>query len=161
MKVKNPYDNPARVKARKEQEDPWVMYIIVRKSLDMSAGKTAAQAGHVVGILYEEYIRIQWLLDGCIDDITGYVSDPKDLKEKDLALLIKLTDFEDWKKNSFRKIVLKANDNKWEKLKEELECFIVRDAGLTQIEPGSETCIGIWPIKKSKRPKIIKALQLL
>lgn len=146
MEIKNPHDEAALVKARAEQEDPWVMYLIVRSSLEMSIGKTAAQIGHGVGILYEKYAKLVAAEFLCDFDNTE-----------------KLCDFENWQNNSFRKIVLRANEKQWRKLKEsdELECHIVRDAGLTELDPGSETVIAIWPMKKSDRPKLLKRLQVL
>ncbi|KKN65746.1 hypothetical protein LCGC14_0478850 [marine sediment metagenome] len=161
MEIKNPYNDPASVKARKEQEDPWVMYCIVKHSLGMSVGKTAAQVGHAIGILYGEYHRIQDNLRDALDDTTGYARQPSDLSIEHMAQLIKSTNFYDWKKDSFRKIVLKAKDTQWDNLKEKLECYIVRDAGLTEIEAGSETVIGLWPCRRSQAPNIVKKLQCL
>lgn len=162
MEVHNPYNDPASVKARKEQEDPWVMYIIVRESLGMSTGKIAAQCGHAVGILYGEQEKMMDRLRDCFEPFGGYAAEgPHDLREEDMLKLIKTDKFHDWKKDSFRKIVLKAKDSQWEKLKEKLECYVVRDAGLTEVEPGSETVIGLWPMRRSQRPNILRKLQTL
>jgi peptidyl-tRNA hydrolase len=163
MEVKNPYNDPVSVKARKEQEDPWVMYLVVRDSLGMSAGKTAAQVGHAVGILYGRYFKMH------TKAMDSMISDPVYMEERPLSKwsdqekqnLILAQSFEDWKEDSFRKIVLKANDAKWDKLKENLECHVVRDAGLTEVDPGSETVIGLWPMRKSQRPNMLRKLQTL
>ena len=37
---------PENVETRASQEDPIIMYLIVKESLNMSAGKTAAQCAH-------------------------------------------------------------------------------------------------------------------
>lgn len=66
-----------------------------------------------------------------------------------------------WLAGSFRKIVLKAQDSKFEAIKKEFDCFVVRDAGLTEIESGSETVIVLFPMYKSKAPKIIQKLRML
>ena len=137
--IKNPYDNPESFQARKDQEDPWIMYLIVRDSLGMSAGKTAAQVGHAVGIMYGHYYYI--------------INDDDHMLMKDSFL--------SWKGDSFRKVVLKAKDKHWDKLKDRLDCFVVRDAGLTEIDPGSETVIGVWPMKRSERINILRKLQTL
>ena len=55
MPIINLQDTSKKVQTRKDQEDPWIMYLIVRESLNMSAGKIAAQVGHAVGIIYESY----------------------------------------------------------------------------------------------------------
>lgn len=49
--IENPHDDPAAVEARKNQEDPWVLYLIVRESLNMTPGKLVAQCGHAVGMV--------------------------------------------------------------------------------------------------------------
>ena len=71
--------------------------------------------------------------------------------------------FKNWLISSFRKVVLKADDKEWAKIKADLEDgdVIVVDAGLTEIEPGSETVIGMHPIHKSSVGKLIKRLQVL
>ncbi len=138
--IENPYNNPESVKVRKEQEDPWIMYLIVRDSLGMSPGKTAAQVGHAVGMLYEHRRTL-------------FMYSPENYGNQ--------KKFDSWKRDSFRKVVLKAKDKQWEKLKDKLYCFVVRDAGLTEVDPGSETVIGVWPMKKSERINILRKLQTL
>jgi len=142
-----------------KNKDPWVMYLIIRDSLNMSIGKTAAQVGHAVGMLYSAHSRLEWHINDCISESFGYTQDLEDLKPDDMLKLIKTTNFDDWKNSAHRKVVLKANDSQWEKLKEKVECYIVIDAGLTELEPGNETVIGLWPCRRSQRPNIIKKLQ--
>lgn len=57
---------------------------------------------------------------------------------------------EEWLATSYRKVVLRADDKEWERLKAELWCFLVRDAGLTEVESGSETVLVLWPMRKSE-----------
>lgn len=117
-------------------EDPWVLYLVVRESLNMSPGKTCAQIGHAVGMAY------------------------KYLHSKEVSTFA-LYAFECWENECYRKVVLKANDKEWEKIKQELDVFLVVDLGLTQVEPNSETCLACFPMKKSEQPKLLKRLQLL
>src|SRR3990167_10155123 len=135
MPIENPYDFNDKVL---EQEDPWALYLVIRESLGMSPGKIAAQCGHAVGIVYEyAYTKFPHLGGGNLDN------------------LISLADaFQFWKNELYRKVVLYADDKEWEKLKTELNCFVVKDAGLTEIKSGEETCLAFWPIKKSQRPKL-------
>lgn len=142
MKIENKYDHPGAVKARKNQEDPWVLYLIVRESLGMSTGKIAAQVGHAVGMVYDKHIHhlLNYAFGGYDDEVNN---------------------FKAWRNESFRKITLKADDKEWTKVKEQCECFVVRDAGLTQVKSGSETVIALFPQKKSLAPKIIRKLQIL
>lgn len=139
MKKKNEYDALELVEARKNQQDPWVMYLVVRKSLNMSPGKTAAQVGHAVQIMSDAYYKLK---------SEAFVSS-------------KISQYVLWKEQSYRKVVLVATENQWTKLLNELECYVVTDAGLTELEPGTDTVIGLWPMKRSIRPKIISKLQVL
>lgn len=160
MEKENPFDAPDLVKARASQADPWVLYLVVRETLRMSAGKVAAQAGHAVGMVYEEYIRQtkeeKYFLNKLKEKAT--LTDQESAKWDNLKS--SLNAFRSWRSESFRKVTLRADDKEWAKLKEQLECFVVRDAGLTEIEAGSETVIALWPNKKSLVPKTVKRLQV-
>lgn len=140
-KIDNPHDEPDAVEARKNQEDPWILYLIVRESLNMSTGKIAAQVGHAVGMVYEKYMTYSLL--------------------SSTQARLHCDDFNHWSNESFRKIVLRASDKDWENIKDLYQCFVVRDAGLTQVAAGSETVIALWPMKKSSVPKLIRRLRVL
>lgn len=142
-RVQDP-DSPEAVLNRSSQEDPIVMYFIVKESLNMSIGKTAAQCAHASQMLLLKYFNLQ----------------NKDLTKSEIE---QIDIFNDWLNSSFRKVVLRADDKEFEKIKLELKnkTVIVVDAGLTELEPGSETVIGLMPIYKSQVPKCIKKLQVL
>lgn len=144
--VNNEHDKPEAILARKNQDDPWIMYLIVRESLNMGPGKIAAQVGHGVGMIYETYNDI------CLSGVL----EPLDAEKSQ-----KVSVFNSWSRSSFRKIVLRAEDKEWEKLKRQLECYLVVDAGLTEILPNSETVIVLWPMRKSLAPPLVKRLRLL
>lgn len=150
--------------ARAEQEDPIVMYLIVHESLNMSTGKTAAQCAHAASMLTLEYFDIK--------DKSRNLQKQMDMREPEKTEILKaeyvklaplLSIFGEWLKSSFRKVVLRASDKEWEKLKEEFKdtSLMVTDAGLTEIAAGSETVIGLWPMRKSQRSKTILRLQVL
>lgn len=142
------YNSPEEVAKRAIQEDPIVMYLIVRESLGMSIGKTAAQCAHASQMLQMEYSELE---NG---GVAGWLSD---FEKKQYA------EFDAWLNSSFRKVVLRADDKEFGKVKEEFKdsMVLVVDAGLTEIAAGSETVIGLWPMKKSEVPKLIKKLQVL
>ena len=124
------------------QNDPWVVYLIVRESLGMSIGKTAAQAGHAV-----EYICRECL---------GTTDADKEWERQ--------ATFKSWTtEGNSRKVVLRADEKEWVKLKEEFKdnCVIVIDFGFTELAPHTETVIGLFPLLKSQAPKLIKRLQAL
>lgn len=134
------YNSPEEREKRMSQEDPIIMYLVVHE-IGMSAGKMAAQVGHAVGMLYIKH---------------------NELIRSDNRLNI----WEEWQNDSFRKVTLTANDSKWNKLKTQLpdlgiEHVMVIDSGLTEIPCGSETVIGIWPMRKSNSPPALRKLQTL
>ena len=49
----------------------------------------------------------------------------------------------------------------FEKVKREVPCELIKDAGLTQIEPGTITALGIGPWEDAKIDKFTKGLKLL
>jgi PTH2 family peptidyl-tRNA hydrolase len=71
-----------------------------------------------------------------------------------------------WEKFA-KKIVLKVKDGEelmkfYRKVKKEgMPCFLVKDAGLTQLEPGTVTALGIGPVEEEKIDKITGKLKLL
>lgn len=146
IKFKTGYFNLEKDLDIEDQNDPLVMYLIVKESLNMSAGKIAAQVGHAVGMLGTVY-----LLGSTYD-----IGEPILEIDRDM-----IHNYVRWELGLFRKVVLKAKDKDWERLKDELACVVVRDAGLTEVEPGSETVIGVMPMRKSQAPKILKRLQVL
>jgi len=82
-------------------------------------------------------------------------------------LKAKRQDREQWLKEGMKKVVLKvSNDKELVELcrlakKEKLPCELIRDAGLTQIKPGSVTALGIGPADNEKVNKITGKLKLL
>ena len=130
--------------------DPLVMYFIVNYNLNMGAGKIAAQCCHATQIILMEYFR----LDNGLQLTTNEI---KKIQKFNLWLNSKT-------EGMFRKVILKAKNTEWNKIKQ-LEQFkdgfIIKDAGLTEVKPESETVIVLWPMLKSKRPKIIKRLRIL
>jgi peptidyl-tRNA hydrolase len=154
------YNSPEKVAERDSQADPIVMYIIVRESLveAMGIGKTGIQIGHAVQMvvsdlsLIKEWIEAEYVPPRDLPKLEYFLS-----RHPDLIL------YEKWLKTSYRKVALKANDREWEKLKIEFKdtLQLVKDSGLTKIPPGSETVIGLPPMLKSQRPKILKRLQAL
>jgi peptidyl-tRNA hydrolase len=144
-------DSPEVMERRKADPDPWLMYLIVRESLNLSPGKIASQCGHAVQMIMLRYFKlsVERTLSRHIVSAVGLVDYDH------------LVSFHMWLDTSYRKGVLRADDKEWEKLKEELPCFLVRDAGLTEVESCTETVIGLWPMRKSEAPKLVRRLRVL
>lgn len=147
------------IKARAEQYDPIIMYLIVRESLNMSIGKTAAQCAHAAQMLQLKYQNEYDWTDHHLEDMYATISESKYYDE----LKPKLNIYHKWLDSSFRKVVLRADEKEWGKLKQEFTSYrsLVVDAGLTELEPNTETVIGLWPMYKSQVPKLVKRLQVL
>lgn len=159
------HDSPEEVAKRASQEDPIVMYLVVRESINMSIGKTAAQCAHSSQMLQMKYEEIKNASRDLQKQISQLVeNDKKGMLSEYKAIAPQISIFGEWMASSFRKVVLKADEKEWQRLKEEIKIqshVIVRDAGLTELEPGTETVIGLWPIRKSQVSKTVKRLQVL
>jgi peptidyl-tRNA hydrolase len=128
--------------------DPLVVYVIVRNELGMSPGKTGIQMCHSIQYLMEHFFRL-CLIETKIHNTT---CEHRHVEETSA-----------WSKNGSTKIGLRATDKQWDTLKEVFgkECFIVRDAGKTEVKPGTETCMVLWPVFKSQAHPLIQELPLL
>jgi peptidyl-tRNA hydrolase len=112
-----------------------VLYIIVRESLSISIGKTAAQCAHVV------------------QHITEHFYENKMNEEQKLL-------YNQWRNQDYRKVVLKADEKEWLKIKELSGSVLIIDKGFTEIPENTETVIGFYPMIKNSN-KLLKRLQLL
>lgn len=108
--------------------------IIIRTDLKMGKGKIAAQAAH------------------------ASLGSMKKARKLDAAL---------WERQGGKKIVLKVSSLRalksiYRKAKSaRIPCFLVRDAGLTQVKGGSLTAVGIGPAADDRIDKIVNNLKLL
>lgn len=111
--------------------------ILIRTDLKMSTGKKCAQACHA-SVSSSDLVRVQ-----------------------NKAV------WKNWKNSGQKKVVLKIKNmddmtdiyNKF--IKEKIFCFLVRDAGLTQLAPGTTTALGIGPASSKDIDKITGDLTLL
>ena len=135
----NPFDDERLAQVRAEQGDPLIQYYIVRTDIPMSAGKIGAQIAHGAQMFV---LRYETLTERHKTEMTP-------LKPEYEALL------------GVVKVVLGGKKKDFEKIIAELSVFLVRDAGLTEVEPNSETVLVTWPIRKSAQPKCLSRLQTL
>lgn len=111
--------------------------IVFRSDLKLSKGKTAVQAGHAAVSASEEARKNNKNWWGT------------------------------WMKEGQCKVVVKVKSEKellkLEKQAKELDlpCALIIDRGLTEIPPGTITCLGIGPAPAEKIDKITGALPLL
>jgi PTH2 family peptidyl-tRNA hydrolase len=115
---------------------PLKQAIIIRSDLQMGKGKIAAQVSHASLSSYKKCER----------------EDAHSARE--------------WEEEGQKKIVLKVGSEEellslFEQMKKEIPCSLIRDAGHTQLEPGSITCFGAGPADEAKINKYTKGLKLL
>ena len=111
--------------------------ILIRTDLKMGTGKKCAQACHA-SVSASDIVRV---------------------KNKN--------DWKNWMNTGQKKVVLKVSSmeemlNFYNILvKEKILCYLVRDAGLTQLPEGSTTALGIGPALSSNIDKVTGNLKLL
>lgn len=108
--------------------------IVVRQDLKLPKGKMAAQVAHA--------------------SLEAY-------KKTDQRVV------EEWEDEGVKKIVLKVPGLKElmeikNKVKaEKIPYVVIKDAGKTELKPGTITCLGIGPVKESKIDKITGKLKMV
>jgi PTH2 family peptidyl-tRNA hydrolase len=110
--------------------------IVVRSDLKLGKGKLAAHVSHA--------------------SLAGY----KLVKEREPEFV------ERWEREGEKKIVVKVDGERelfelYEKIKKEIPCVIIKDAGFTQIPPGTVTCLVVGPWRDEEVDKFTKDLKLL
>ena len=111
--------------------------ILIRTDLEMGTGKKCAQSCHA-SVSASDQVRIQ---------NTSVWKNWKNSGQKKVVLKIK-------SKEELNNIIKDLEKNK-------LSYFIVKDAGLTQLPPGTTTAVGIGPALSSEIDKITGDLKLL
>ena len=112
--------------------------IIVRKDLGMTCGKIAGQVAHAAIMAMEKTFIYN----------PNWVTDWKD-EDGQIKVVLKV--------NSYSEL----NDYFIHTINARLPVVKVHDAGKTQIEPNTVTCIGIGPVPSERIDPIVKGLKLL
>jgi len=126
-----------RIRVVGHHDGDYKMVILMRNDLKMGKGKIAAQAGHAAVIC----------------TLACKKKDPKA--------------FDIWMLGGQTKVVLKVNSEselfEFKAMAEaqNLTTAIVCDAGRTQLDPGTYTCLGIGPAESSALDKITGELKML
>ena len=111
--------------------------IVIRTDIKMKTGKKCAQACHA------------------------------SLMSAEISRSMNIELYRKWKQEGQKKIVLKiGSEEEIRKLYEDVQnenipAYLIADAGLTQLEPGTVTALGIGPAASSKIDKHCKDLKLL
>ena len=111
--------------------------IIIRTDLKMSTGKKCAQSCHA-SVEASDLVRTQ---------------------QKNV--------WKSWKQSGQKKVIVKVSSmdemkDVYIKLnKNKIICYLVKDAGLTQLDPGTITALGIGPASSTEIDKVTGELKLL
>ena len=111
--------------------------IVIRKDLNLGKGKLAVQVAHA--------------------SVAGY----RKVKRENSEIADK------WKNLGEKKVVVKVENeeqltNLFQKIKDnDIPVTLIRDAGLTQIKPGTKTCFAVGPWYEDEIDKFTKDLKLL
>jgi PTH2 family peptidyl-tRNA hydrolase len=111
--------------------------IVVRSDLKMGKGKTCAQVAHA------------------------------SLSSAEVAMRYEREWYDAWKKEGQKKVVVKIQNERalfelYEVAKGQgLPCYIINDAGLTELPPGTTTALGIGPGPNELIDKVTGDLKLL
>jgi peptidyl-tRNA hydrolase len=131
--------------------DPYVFYTVMRRSLDLSVGKAVAQGQHAMDYLAREVERLTEL------PIMRRTEEERE----------RLAAFYQWRQTpDHTKVVLGATDDEFFQVLAENPgsgkwVFLVTDLGRTEVAPDTQTCVGLWPMRKSSRSPILRALKRL
>lgn len=127
--------------------------ILVRKDLNMSAGKAAAQVAHA-----SSTVLLDMMNSACIKCITG--------NETDKVKVSRRTAIEEWIKTGSTKIILSVGSEEElfkihaKALTNNLPCHIVLDEGRTEFDKPTFTVVGIGPAEAEAIDTITKRLRL-
>ena len=56
-------------------------------------------------------------------------------------------------------MLIAPDDATWAALRERADAAVIADGGLTQVEPGTETVIGLAPVPRLERPALVRGLE--
>ncbi len=109
--------------------------IVIRRDINMGTGKKIAQGAHAS---LEAYLRT---------------------KEEFPRIAA------EWRRIGAKKVVIKGTIEEimkiYEQIKGKIPCALIRDAGHTQVEPGTITALGIGPWKEEEIDKYTGHMKLL
>lgn len=108
---------------------PGALVYVIRPGVIKSMGKAIAQAGHAALALTDEMAATH------------------------------RTELQRWRAEGMPGEVRLADDERWDRLKAEVDCVVIRDAGYTQVAAGTETVLAIPP--RQQQPSLVTSLERL
>ncbi|KPA83704.1 hypothetical protein ABB37_01958 [Leptomonas pyrrhocoris] len=138
--------------------EPVKMTLVVRKDLKMGNGKIAAQCAHAAVAVVEEILEIKSRQVAASSDATMTLDSTSQLWLRWYAA---------WHVSGCSKVALQCPDEETlmaiaKHAKEvQLPFCVIRDAGRTQIAPGSKTVVAVGPGPKSLIDEVTGQLKLL
>lgn len=151
--------------------EPVKMTLVVRKDLKMGNGKIAAQCAHAAVAVVEEILAIKseqlsatTTTSSSSSNTADTVSTANTLDETSRLWLMW---YDAWHASGCSKVALQCPDEKSmmavarHAKEKQLPFYVIRDAGRTQIAPGSKTVVAVGPGPKSLVDEVTGHLKLL
>ncbi|AYU76124.1 Peptidyl-tRNA hydrolase PTH2 family protein [Leishmania donovani] len=135
--------------------EPVKMALVVRKDLKMSNGKIAAQCAHAAVAIVEEILAFK----------STTTTSPRSALNPASALWVQWYDA--WNASGSSKVALQCPDEAAmmalakHARQMNLPHYVIRDAGRTQVAPGSKTVVAVGPGPKSLVDEVTGQLKLL
>ncbi len=108
------------------------VHVIFNGPLGMSPGKAAAQA----------FQAAQRLLEAA-----GKPDAPPGMRER----------LEAWRREGTCTVARVADTERaFARAAAELDCVVMHDEGVNEVEPGSATCLATWPIRRDCQPRMLR-----
>jgi peptidyl-tRNA hydrolase len=151
------------------EDEKIVLYVVMRQRLKLVGGKIGAQVGHAVMFIVEEAarehqptpdeLRLRRMRVPLTEDESKAL---EALEQADDRRRARQLLYQEWRAGEYGKIVLAASDEEFHLVKMRYgTSFLVIDNGHTQVEPNTETCVGIWPMRKKDRCDLLLRLKPL
>jgi peptidyl-tRNA hydrolase, PTH2 family len=137
--------------------EPVKMTLVVRKDLKMGNGKIAAQCAHAAVAVVEEILAIR----------SAQHTSPPEAAVLDDTSQLWLRWYDAWHASGCSKMALQCPDEATmmaiarHAKEKKLPFYVIRDAGRTQIAPGSKTVVAVGPGPKSLVDEVTGQLKLL
>lgn len=137
--------------------------LLIRTDLNMGKGKAVAQACHAA--VKAAIMAMQARLD--TDNGTDVKADTDGMSKFDISNIEIQWGiwYREWDQHLYKKIALKVDESELVALATKAICdflpvFVVRDAGLTQLDPNTITACAIGPAPADRIDSLVKHLKL-
>lgn len=159
-----PWEKVRQVSSLAAVGEPVKMTLVVRKDLKMGNGKIAAQCAHAAVAVVEDILAIR---SAQTASSAAAVTGSTNAAALDSRSQLWLRWYDAWHASGCSKVALQCPDEATmmaiarHAKEKQLPFYVIRDAGRTQIAPGSKTVVAVGPGPKSVVDEVTGDLKLL